>query len=86
MFIDVTALIKAIAPPSVTMPDGSVGLGGTNRGWMFRAPDANQTDNATRAIFYAYDGTGTANDPYLLLTYDPVNQPPTAPTPTGPPT
>jgi hypothetical protein len=84
VFIDVTALIKAIAPTSVKMADGSAGLGGTNRGWMFRAPDANQTDNATRAIFYAYDRTGTTNDPYLLLTYDPINQPPTAPTLSGP--
>jgi hypothetical protein len=78
VFIDVTYLLKPIVPKGILMPDGTPGGGGTDRGLLVRSP-GNETHDEQRMIFFSYDKSGSANDPYLMVTYDPVNRAPDAP-------
>jgi hypothetical protein len=84
VFIDVTAISKVIVPKTVKMADGTTGGGGTNYGYILRTAD--ELTNAQRMILDSFHATNSADRPYLLVTYDPANRAPIAPTLTAPST
>jgi hypothetical protein len=79
LFVDITNLIKPVVPKSVKYVDNTVGGGGTNYGFYVKSP-GDQTVNSYRAIFRSFHDGTAGNRPYVLITYDPVNRAPTAPT------
>jgi hypothetical protein len=85
LFIDITSVIKPIAPTTVTFVDGSKGGGKTNNGFIIRAPGSEE-NAAQRGIFMSFDDANSSNRPYLRVTYDSENQKPNAPTLSGPST
>lgn len=85
VFVDITKVAKPLVPDWVLMPDGSHGGDKTNHGFLLRAP-GDETNHAQRGVGFSDKASNSGDRPYILLTYDPKNRPPTAPSLTGPAT
>lgn len=81
--LDITPLMQGYAPANVAIASGGVGNALANYGFVLRAPGSEET-TAQRGIMYSAQAA-SGFTPYVWITYDPLNRPPTAPTLLQPP-
>ena len=75
--VDITKVAAPVVKKGIPIAGGLVGGGLPDYGYLLATPT---TDPAQRVIFHSFDASGSTVDPYLLITYDPINRKPDAPT------